>query len=234
MIGFYIGLLDPPPARPDSVYAPWLFSWRDDGVKAWFSHNLLECLCSAPHGMTVGYQRKTTGEKISPVFAPPENNLIYSERVRAVCVKFTSACPFLSYQPEEREIALRLLKNLMFRPTQQEIAALSDYQFCDDTAEQYHNQLIRAASPAELRGPLLPRVLFHPDAANAFYWYYGSLQASRINFKFFKFFKFFYRYIYFITRFLILCRKRNIPRHAAPDRRCYLAESDSHRYHVRL
>ena len=223
--GFYVGLLEPPPVRNGSEYAPWLFSWRDNFLKAWFSHNLMECVCSAPHGMTIGYQRE--GKRIRPVFAPSENNPSYSERIRNVCVEFSSASPFV-YQPEHRKIALRLLKNLMFRPSEREAAAFLKYRFCDDTAEQYHDALVRAASPREFRKALFPCILSNPDAANAFYWYYGSLQVSRMRCKTF------YRYSHLLTRFLILQWKRIISPNTTLNGRCDRANSHSYRYHVRL
>lgn len=223
--GFYLGLLEPPPVREGSEYAPWLFSWRDDSIKAWFSHNLMECLCGAPHGMTVGYERRGNG--VRPVLAPMENNPLYSKRIRSVCLKFASDCPF-SYRPEHKRIALRLLKNLMFRPSGEETAALSEYRFCDDTAEQYHDALAFAAAPHELRKPLFPYILLNPDAASAFYWYYGSLQASATRCKIL------YRYSYLLTRLLISLWKRIVPRHTALDRRCDLVKSNPHGYHVRL
>lgn len=223
--GFYVGLLEPPPVRDGSEYAPWLFSWRDNFLKAWFSNNLMECVCGAPHGMTIGYRRE--GNRIRPVFALSENNPSYSERISKVCVEFSSVSPLI-YRPEHREVSLRLLKNLMFRPTGREAAAFLNYRFCDDTAEQYHDALVRAASPRELREPLFPYILSDPDAANAFYWYYGSLQVSRTRRKTF------YRYSYLLTRFLILQWKRIFSRNTASDGRCDRANSHSYCYHVRL
>lgn len=52
--GFYFGLYDYKDSW-NSIYNAFMFSKKFSFLKIWFSPNLLECMCSAPYGQTIGY-----------------------------------------------------------------------------------------------------------------------------------------------------------------------------------
>lgn len=201
IIGFYMGMLDKPPSKASSVYRTWLFDENDLLVKSWFSHNLMECICSAPHGMTMGYQ--SYQGKIIPILAKAENPSEKSERIRSLIDRMIR--PFdekLTYQSRHKTIALRLLRKLMLSPTEAEAMALSCYRFCDDVGEQYHRSIVQSGKPSDFRKELLVIKPFYRDSTDGFYWYYGSVTVSRLIIKMF------YRYEYLLTRYMIMKLKR--------------------------
>lgn len=195
LYGFYMGMLDRPPKAENSEYLTWLFSEKDIVTKSWFAHNLMECVCSAPHGMTTGYSVKDN--KVVPVFSENENNSVYAEYIKHLSLRYAEKKSIV-YKSAYRDIALKLLRRLMFSPTVTEAKALSVYRFCDDVGEQYHRSIVQAGDKKLFRNALLFRKIINRDSADGFYWYYGSVAASGLLIKPF------YRYEYFITRLLIL------------------------------
>lgn len=193
--GFYIGMLDKPPVKKGSVYITWLFDEKKTFTKSWFSHNLLECICSAPHGMTMGY-RNDQGY-IRPITATAENNTEYISLIEEMSSAFSLKCDVV-YQKIHRKIALRLLKKLMFHPTEDEVYAFRNYCFCDDMGEQYHNSIVQITDNRQYRKQILPYKIRSRDSTEGFYWYYGSAKVSNLLLKTY------YKYMYLFTRYTIL------------------------------
>lgn len=193
--GFYMGMLDTPPKTPNSFYLSWLFDSRQDLIKTWFSHNLIECICSAPHGMTLGY--KVLNDTWIPILSKPEN---YPQLPELIRMKVET----LSVEDigSQKKTALRLLRKLMLSPTEEEANALRCYRFCDDVGEQYHRSIVQKVKPKDFRREILPWKLQNHDSSDGLYWYYGSIQASDM------FIKMFYRYMYLFTRYIIMKAKR--------------------------
>ena len=201
IVGFYMGMLDRPPAQEASVYRTWLFSEKETGIKSWFSHNLMECVCSAPHGMTMGYRR--SGDRIVPVLAAEENPPEESGRIQQSIAQMLQSFPENACsQVHHRKTALQLLKKLMYAPTIEETNALSRYRFCDDVGEQYHRSIVQTGKASDYRRELLLFKPFCRDSTDGFYWYYGSVAASSLKLKTF------YRHGYLATRYIIMKLKR--------------------------
>lgn len=198
LYGFYMGILEKPPETKSSRYLTWLFNEKEYYIKSWFAHNLMECLCSAPHGMTMGYRK--CGKKIEAVLAEPENYIRHTEHI---CKQSVGLAKNFSseFQAYHKKIALKLLHKLMFGPTTTECAELGNYWFCDDIGEQYHRSIIEEGKSSDFRKELLLHKLFFRDSTDGFYWYYGSVQASRLIAKTF------YRYDYLLTKYMIARRK---------------------------
>lgn len=201
IVGFYMGMLTAPPQQPSSQYRAWLFDEKELMIRAWFAHNLMECICSAPHGMTMGYRRFQG--KVSPVFKEQENP---KEPVEYLCSMTRRMLHRYGekavYQPQDRWIALHLLQKLMLSPTKQEALALSQYRFCDDVGEQYHRTIVQTGEPQEYQRELLFWKPFYMDSSDGFYWYCGSVAASKLVAKPV------YRYAYLFTKVLIMKWKR--------------------------
>lgn len=199
LYGFYMGMLDRPPKAENSEYLTWLFSEKDIVTKAWFAHNLMECICSAPHGMTTGYS--VEGSRVVPVLSENENNSVYAEYIKYISLRYAEK-KSIAYKSAYRGIALKLLRRLMFSPTGTEAEALNVYRFCDDVGEQYHRSIVQADDKKLFYNALLFRKMTNRDSADGFYWYYGSVAASGLLIKSF------YKYEYFFTRLLILNLKK--------------------------
>jgi hypothetical protein len=191
LYGFYMGMLDKPPVTENSTYLTWLFDSTDLLRKSWFSHNLMECICSAPHGMTIGYE--VLQDKLIPKLTKPENPPQLVEYIREQAEKLSR-----EYVKVNKMLALRLLRKLMLSPTEEEAEALGVYNFCDDVGEQYHRSVVLRENASLFWREILPFKLFHRDSTDGFYWYYGSVQASNLIIKTF------YRYMYLFTRYIIM------------------------------
>lgn len=179
--GFYMGLLEAPPIEKGSEFDGWLFSNADSGVKAWFSHNLMECICTAPHGMTLGYEN--INGTVTPVLCDCENNADRVKMLSDIIAEFAEkVCT-----SGDRETALALLKALMYTPEVSEAAAFAaEYHFCDDVSEEYHRSIAGAADKELLTQRLLHRQVFDrifkkKRSVGGLYWYYGSLALSNVK-----------------------------------------------------
>lgn len=200
LVGFYMGMLEKPPERDGCQYNAWLFGERDSRIKAWFCQNVIESICSGPHGMTKGYRE--CGEKTEPIMAEAENDPGKVEKLRAISIEITEKEKGGSENIGREKTALKLLKALMFSPTKQECEALRNYRFCDDVGEGYHRELVEDGNREKFNRELLLHKIKDRDNTDGFYWYCGSVQAGDIKPKVL------YRYAYLVTRYLISKRRR--------------------------
>ena len=192
--GFYMGMLGHPPETSDSKYHTWLFNEKDWITRAWFSHNLMECICCAPHGMTIGYMRNI--DEIDPILAEKEISDKIPERIKKITLRY-AASHKTSNDPRVKNSVMKRLKKLMLSPTIQQAKALSVYRFCDDVGEQYHRSMVGDSGYGELLREILPFKLFYTDSADGLYWYYGALAAGNVRLKIVL------KYGYFYTKCLL-------------------------------
>lgn len=200
LYGFYMGFLESPPQTASSRFESWLFGARDAAAQAWFSQNVMECLCGAPHGMTLGYEKKDG--KVRPVFAPCENDPRAALRLRQICLRTAQNGTFPQTDGNGAATARKLLRGLMFCPTHEQCEALRFYRFCDDVGEQYHGALVEKGTAWDFRKEVLPFKLFFRDETGGFYWYCGSVRQSNLILKPL------YRYAYYLTKYIMILRKR--------------------------
>lgn len=189
--GFYIGMLTSPPKAENNSFDTWLFDGKGDHLtKAWFSQNLFECLCTAPHGMTMGYKYSENG--ILPVLDESYNSNAFTENLSEIIGAYAEKVSDFKYNESQcRKIALKLLKALMFNPSKAEADAFDNFLFCDDVTEKYHNKLSVNADKNQLTDSIL-----HRKNTVRLYWFYGSLVRSDAVFKFF------YQYSYYLSEVL--------------------------------
>lgn len=184
LTGFYFGLLEPPPVYKDCEYVSWLFDGSNSACfKAAFSHNVMECICTAPHGMTMGYAYE--GERLCPILAKCENNAEIVRRQSDIIAEFAdnADCP-LDYDRRDDDIARRLLKAFMFSPCREEAQAMAGYCFCDDVSENYHNSLAEKCSEERIRSGLIHTKLFgDKDRYAPLFWFCGSLALCDTHLK---------------------------------------------------
>lgn len=241
--GFYLGLLEKPPLTPGSAYVTWLFNENDIDIKSWFSQNLLECICSAPHGTTLGYKRD--GDKTVPVLAEEENSHDFLEILRNVSVELADRFPEKTKnqlteaqtgKPEKKrqekpkniseviykDISLQLLRCLMYTPSDTDTEVFKTCVFCDDIGEQYHKSLIQSGNAKSFRREILPFKALHKNETDGYLWYYGSLKNGKL------FLESFYRIGYRLTRMLIEHRKLVRSR----ERKHYTGNNDTDNYMI--
>lgn len=168
--GFYLGMLEEPEMSEGNTYETWLFEGgRDCFTKAWFCQNVLECLCTAPHGMTVGYAKKD-GE-ICPVFAENENDPELVSRVSDIITDFARQASGYGYiEKKDKKNALNKLKKLMFTPDEKIAESFGAFGFCDDVSESYHGSLCGKAAPKDIISCILRK-----KGTVRPYWFYGTV-----------------------------------------------------------
>ena len=184
--GYYFGLYSRP-APEDGEFNAYLFDKSTSPrLVSRFNNHLFEALCSAPHGMTVGYEVKN-GEAL-PVFNKV-NSLnsglpLLDTQEQAIFSYIESSCRLpeaISTMKERQSFAFPLLDKLMFTPSREIAESYSVLRFSDDPAELYSFPLAAALEDTK---PLylLPRLkdkYFRKDKpARPVYWGYAAAVLS--------------------------------------------------------
>lgn len=157
IIGFYFGLFQEPPQMPNSTYLHWYFGPSGQlSDKVRFSNNLFECICAAPHGTTLGYQYSQNG--IVPVFGDTvsEKQNEFVRRQIELITNFASEQiadkKFKDFKLARAErMSRQLIRQLMYRPKPEIVAAFQQMQFCDDIYESYYSALANEAQTGQLK-----------------------------------------------------------------------------------
>ncbi len=178
--GFYFGLMQNSDTA-DGVCNTWYFSPENNfRLQTRFSRSLFTSICNAPHSMTTGYQEKNG--RFFPVLqsVPDMENHLFESQAE-ICRKFARYCaPNIQYTKFDknalREMCIRLLTGLMYRPTREEASLFGELP-CRDadslvTEETilkehlfFHRSLHQLRKEQQLTG--LP-------------WSYGSLAVSNL------------------------------------------------------
>lgn len=182
IVGYYFGLY----RKKNDNYRSFLFDISDaHRYVPTFCNNLFECFCSAPHGMTVGYEEKDG--VVAPVLKQ-ENKTVseMADKQTDIVRRFSyAACKAVSQLSVKsaRKLCAKLLKALMYKPDADEAKALGAFPFCDDATE---TELTCLADECKNS---IDNILFfnrldrkrkgmsiYPD--KGMYWLYGSIVLS--------------------------------------------------------
>ena len=136
--GYYFGLYETPLGVDWKKYRSFYFSplrglWR----KVQFSNCLFETICSAPEGMTLGYQKR--GQLYEPVTGTPNPNMERISRYTYLARCFARIYGRLTADAvtlQQNPCCYVLLKTLMSRPQKWEAEAFGNMTFSDDMLEQ--------------------------------------------------------------------------------------------------
>ncbi len=193
LTGFYFGMFAKPKSEQDGVYDTWYFSADSSiSVRTKFNNNLFECLCAAPHGMTIGYEQDAQRRMI-PVCKPVISDAAMTDAVEtqvSLCRAFARHCaPLISGQEitDDRmhSICRQLLQGLMYRPSADEAEAFAVFRFCDDVTESYCTSLVQHDCRQVLREhmPLVRilRKLGGKKPSSELFWGYGTLAVSGLK-----------------------------------------------------
>lgn len=183
--GYYFGLYAQPSSE-DGEFNAYLFDKHTPvRLVSTFNNNLFEALCSAPHGMTTGYEQRESG--FFPVFKEQDNLnsgsrlLEIQERTQYEFAKMYELPTKFGVMERRQEFAFPLLARLMYNPTAEIAKEYGSLRFSDDPSELYAFPL---AAPLEntRRMYLLPRIfdkLFRKGKLAApLYWGYGTAALS--------------------------------------------------------
>lgn len=183
--GYYFGLYAMPNAE-DGVFNAYLFDRNTSPrLVSTFNNNLFETLCSAPHGMTTGYEKR--GDSYFPRLKGKDNlnsgSRLLEIQERVLCEQARGYILPEEYGDMKRRqaFAFPLLVRLMYKPTADTAGEYGALRFSDDPAELYAFPL---AAPLEKPRRLyfLPRLyekLFrNGKLAEPLYWGYGAAVLS--------------------------------------------------------
>lgn len=208
--GYYWGLYDLPDNVETERYHCYYFSPENRlFAKTFFSNCLFEAVFSAPHGMTVRYEKQ---KQFYPVLREyTSQNILFYENLRHMLESYIgNLVQTLTVEDMGKEAANekktieKLFRLFMCSPTKEEAAFFGNFLFDEDVSGQSDKKLAYPLTGKEL---LENHILFH--FLNIFRnkplkesgWYEGSavLYGKWITF---------YRYGYFFTRFLRFLKKQ--------------------------
>lgn len=176
--GYYFGMFVEPADKADGEYKTWYFNGKGKiSDKIFFCNNLLECMLSAPHGMTLGF--RMNGPAVVPVLKECSSQYIeYAQAHSEGIMEYAEHNSGLS-----GNITFRMRKfihHVMTKPSEQMIRVYGRIGFCDDLNEK---RMIPLADPSQIEG--LKRFLLIPRIVNKVfkkrkkscdvYWPFGTI-----------------------------------------------------------
>ncbi len=187
--GFYFGIYELPRGAEEKSYQCFYFRpYRDIRRKTRFSICLFETVCSAPEGMTVGYE--TVSDEIQPRSSAENPNGGSIRRFAGVLERYLHHAEKrgikqgISGRTAKRRLrsVYHLLSLLMGHPTEAEVEAFGRMQFDEGVEGDHLRDLAILWSPEEMRSVrLLPRITGKLQGKKRFResgWQEGSIVRS--------------------------------------------------------
>lgn len=158
LTGYYWGLYELPADVQRNDYFCYYFS-PEKGLreKVFFSNCLFETLFSAPHGMTMGYEKTEKGYVPRYAEILPDRKE-FMEKLERGLLDFTVSTMEQIKNIEEidcesyRKAVKQLLKLFMGKPVQEEGELFGDLEFSDDVLDDERQQVAAKMSEKELKG----------------------------------------------------------------------------------
>lgn len=157
--GYYFGMYEFPQKECGIRYHPYFFSPTSKiRRKVYFSNSLFETIFSAPHGMTIGYERDK--EKWKPVFdASAGCNTVNQKKSSWLLQQYlweytalVSASEWMDGAGEKNQKVIEALLSLcMGKPSMYEVKAYGQDLFSDDVLEDDVKTVAAQLSEEELR-----------------------------------------------------------------------------------
>lgn len=193
--GFYFGMFSEPKSEEYGEYICWYFSDKSPlKYKTKFNNNLFECMCSANHGMTIGYRRNCDEDRYDAVMneVPEINKILAEHQIKCSEIFAENLGGLFSFDKFNEEmfhtITEKLLIKLMYLPSKKEAEAMGEFIFCDDVSECYFLKLAESADKESMRETMITRrikrKLNKGKRCSEFIWNYGTLALTDINDKF--------------------------------------------------
>lgn len=179
IVGFYFGMFASPKPEDGEYFCFYFSSKTNKKNKVLFCNNLFECFLSAPHGMTIGYQKNTADNKIVPVCkdTPPHEQL---QRIQEQITGILDGAKKLI--AEKQQICMhecqKIMRKLMGRPDASAVRIYGQFLFCDDTTENYFRTLTEVDRPETIKQQLISQKLkkrFRHQKQPLLFWDYGVI-----------------------------------------------------------
>lgn len=156
LIGFYFGMFASP-ALEDGIYLCYYFTRKKNTInKCLFCNNLFECFLSAPHGMTIGYEKHSEQTKVAPIYKDMPN----SEQLQLINQQLSGILNGTDLLLKEKKwISKRncekILRKVMGMPQPSTVKLYKHFLFCDDMAENDCRSLVESDKNHALRQQLI-------------------------------------------------------------------------------
>lgn len=184
--GYYWGIYELPGGVKKEQYHCYYFSPGGQlREKVYFSNCLFEAVFSAPHGMTLGYEKKDSGycPRFSPISRERIEFMEQTEKYLTVYVKEIADCILDLSQvdcEEDKKVIKKLLKLFMGNPTKEEAELYGALKFSDDVMDDAVRQVAEPLGEMELRANhAVNKILVMLGLKNAYIresaWYEGSV-----------------------------------------------------------
>jgi hypothetical protein len=151
--GYYFGMYKSPNNQFGN-YHTWYFSVKKNFFRSFsFSNNLLECLCSANHGMTIGYEYFE--KKWIPLLKHYEPNEMVENQLslcKQYAVEFTKFNQSLASVKKFQNTAYLLIRSFMQTPSYEEAHIFAKFKFTDKMDEK---MLVPIATPMSAKQLIL-------------------------------------------------------------------------------
>ncbi|AOR24590.1 hypothetical protein [Clostridium taeniosporum] len=191
--GYYFAMFEDG-KKEDGEYNCFYFSKKNNSSRRiLFNNNIFECMCSANHGMTIGYNSSNEGV-IKPIFKDYKEK--WNVNLQLITIeKYTKKFVALNKCNEIKidclnKIIKTLLVSFMMFPSKEEASVYGSIPFCDDFTEGYTFNLADILNKAELYQYYIfykiYKKLFLKKKNEKFhesYWINGTIQLSNIRFK---------------------------------------------------
>jgi len=184
--GYYWGVYElPRGVKPEEYHCYYFSPEKNLKEKVYFSNCLFEVIFSAPHGMTMGYQKLDNGN-YQPIYAEISDvQYDFMKQIEEQMCRYTDS--FLkdihSAQKlnieSDRTVITKLLQLFMGEPTEQEAEAFGSLRFSDDILDDGDRQIADLLTEKELASNHVWRKIFAMCGIGNKYvkesaWYEGS------------------------------------------------------------
>lgn len=177
--GFYFGLFKSRKKLGKYYHSYYFQDIMDFSYGIFFNNNVFEILCSADHGMTVGYEEMDG--IIVPKLKEYELNKIVNIQ-QEICLEFVKNMGVV--RESSRKCIKKLVSIFMTKPSINEVKEYGNINFCDDITESYYHTLVGYINNTErYKYLLVVRVLAmilknnRLKAKQKSYWYWGNIQT---------------------------------------------------------
>ena len=186
--GYYFGITSPVSSEDGEYNSFYIGKGTSILREIYFNNNLFECLCSANHGMTTGY------EKNGSEFLATFNEHVMNEKTKLqtdTVVSFVNLfcqhnIAYISQDFENLErMVYKLLKNFMHYPSYEEAKAYGAIKFSDDSTENYLESLSHPLTCDDVKHYMIINRILRKVKKSSVYnlsdsmWIRGSIALTR-------------------------------------------------------
>lgn len=160
--GFYFGMFAAPKLEDGEYLCFYFDNETNKKNKVLFCNNLFECFLSAPHGMTIGYNKNTEEDKALPICKknpPCEQQQRIQKQIDGILhgtEELISQKQLIGVRDCEK-----ILRKLMSTPSVSVVRIYGMFQFCDDTTESYQLALAESDQLKHLKSQLITHKLWN-------------------------------------------------------------------------